>query len=325
LLVLVTGGAGFIGPKLIGRLVERGDLVRVFDDLSTGSLSNISELIKTGAVEFIKGDVRDAKAVSEAAKGCNLIYHLAAQSLVPVSTERPDLDMEINIEGTLNVLRAAKDIGSKVIFASSAAVYGKVTKTPTPEDEPLVPYSFYGLSKMAAENYCRIYSELFGVPTVTLRLFNIYGPGTNKGVMIDLYRRLLRDPRRLEVLGTGNQLKDYLYIDDSVEALLMATERAACRGEAYNIGLGESYTVFQLAEMMLGILGLSGVEVKARGGVAWLGDVELTQPDVSKAERELGWKAKTGIREGLLRTLEWFEEKIGPIGGGRKHSRQSCC
>ena len=325
MLVLVTGGAGFIGPKLIGRLVERGDLVRVFDDLSTGSLSNISELIKTGAVEFIKGDVRDAKAVSEAAKGCNLIYHLAAQSLVPVSTERPDLDMEINIEGTLNVLRAAKDIGSKVIFASSAAVYGKVTKTPTPEDEPLVPYSFYGLSKMAAENYCRIYSELFGVPTVTLRLFNIYGPGTNKGVMIDLYRRLLRDPRRLEVLGTGNQLKDYLYIDDSVEALLMATERAACRGEAYNIGLGESYTVFQLAEMMLGILGLSGVEVKARGGVAWLGDVELTQPDVSKAERELGWKAKTGIREGLLRTLEWFEEKIGPIGGGRKHSRQSCC
>jgi len=321
LLVLVTGGAGFIGPKLIGRLVERGDLVRVLDDLSTGSLSNISELIKTGAVEFIKGDVRDAKAVSEAAKRCNLIYHLAAQSLVPVSTERPDLDMEVNIEGTLNVLRAAKEDGSKVVFASSATVYGKVTKTPTPEDEPLVPYSFYGLSKMAAENYCRIYSELFGVPTVTLRLFNIYGPGTNKGVMIDLYRRLLRDPRRLEVLGTGNQLKDYLYIDDSIEALLMAPERAVCKGEAYNIGLGESYTVFQLVEMMLGILGLSGVEVKARGGVAWLGDVELTQPDVSKAERELGWKAKTGIREGLLKTLEWFEEKIGPIGGERRLTR----
>lgn len=325
MLVLVTGGAGFIGPKLIGRLVERGDLVRVLDDLSTGSLSNISELIKTGAVEFVKGDVRDARAVSEAAKGCNLIYHLAAQSLVPVSTERPDLDMEINIEGTLNVLRAAKDSGSKVVFASSAAVYGRVNKTPTPEDESLVPYSFYGLSKMAAENYCRVYSELFGVPTVTLRLFNIYGPGTNKGVMIDLYRRLLRDPGRLEVLGSGNQLKDYLYIDDAVEALLMAPEKAACKGEAYNIGLGESYTVFQLAEMMLGILGLRGVEVTARGGVAWLGDMELTQPDVSKAERELGWRAKTGIREGLLRTLEWFEEKIGPIGGERKHSRQSCC
>ena len=323
LLVLVTGGAGFIGPRLIGRLMERGELVRVFDDLSTGSLPNISELMKTGAVEFIKGDVRDAKAVAEAARGCALIYHLAAQSLVPFSTERPDIDMEINIEGTLNVLRAAKEVQSKVVFASSAAVYGKVIKTPTPEDEILVPYSFYGLSKMAAENYCRIYSELFGVPTVTLRLFNIYGPGSNKGVMIDLYRTLLREPRRLEVLGTGNQLKDYLYIDDAVEALLMAPEKAICKGETYNIGLGESYTVFQLVEMMLDILGMSGVEVKARGGVAWLGDVELTQPDVSKAERELGWKAKTGIRKGLLRTLEWFEEKIGPIGGERRISQQS--
>jgi UDP-glucose 4-epimerase len=320
--VLVTGGAGFIGPRLIGRLVERGNLVRVFDDLSTGRLSNISELMKTGAVNFIKGDVRDATAINVAASGCDLIYHLAAQSLVPFSTERPEWDMEINIEGTLNVLRAIKKAQSKVVFSSSAAVYGKVSKTPTPENEPLVPYSFYGLSKLAAENYCRIYSELFGVSTVTLRLFNIYGPGTNKGVMIDLYRRLLRDPRRLEVLGTGFQLKDYLYIDDAVEALLIAPEKAECKGEAYNIGLGESYTVFELAGMMLEILGLSGVEVKARGGIAWLGDVEYTQPDVGKAERELGWKAKTGIREGLQKTLEWFESEMGPIEGAKRLVRK---
>jgi UDP-glucose 4-epimerase len=322
LLILVTGGAGFIGPKLIAHLVERGDLVRVFDDLSTGSLSNISELIKTGAVELVKGDVRDAKAINEAAKKCALIYHLAAQSLVPVSIERPDLDMEINIEGTLNVLSAAKEVGSKVVFTSSSTVYGKVAKTPTPEDEHLMPYSFYGLSKMAAESYCRIYSELLGVPTVTLRLFNIYGPGTNKGVMIDIYRKLLRDPRGLEVLGSGYQSKDYLYIDDAVQALLMAPEKAACRGEAYNIGLGESHTVFELAEMMLEILGLSGVEVKARGGIAWLGDVELTQPDVGRAERELGWKAKVGIREGLQRTLEWFESKMGSIEGAKRLVRK---
>ncbi|MDD1766441.1 MAG: GDP-mannose 4,6-dehydratase, partial [Candidatus Methanomethyliaceae archaeon] len=193
--VLVTGGAGFIGPRLIGRLVERGNLVRVFDDLSSGRLSNISELIKTGAVNFIKGDIRDVTAIEEAASGCDLIYHLAAQSRVPFSTERPEVDMEINIEGTLNVLRAGKKAKSKVVFSSSSTVYGKVGKTPTPENEPLVPNSFYGLSKLAAENYCRIYSELFEVPTVTLRLFNIYGPGTNKVVMIDLYRKLLRDPR----------------------------------------------------------------------------------------------------------------------------------
>lgn len=320
--VLVTGGAGFIGPRLIGRLVEKGNLVRVFDDLSTGRLSNISELKKTGAVNFIKGDVRDTTAIEAAASGCNLIYHLAAQSLVPFSTERPELDMRINIEGTLNVLRASKKAQSKVVFSSSSTVYGKVSKIPTPENEPLVPNSFYGLSKLAAENYCRIYSELFGAQTVTLRLFNIYGPGTNKGVMIDLYRKLLRDPRRLEVLGTGLQLKDYLYIDDVVEALLIAPENAECKGEAYNIGLGESHTVFELAGMMLEILGLSSVEVTARGGIAWLGDVEFTQPDVGKAERELGWKAKTGIREGLKKTLKWFELELGPIEGAKRLARK---
>jgi len=322
LTVLVTGGAGFIGPRLIGRLVERGNLVRVFDDLSSGRLLNISELMKTGAVNFIKGDIRDVTAIEVAASGCDLIYHLAAQSLVPFSTERPELDMEINIEGTLNVLRAGKKAQSKVVFSSSSTVYGKVSKTPTPENEPLVPSSFYGLSKLAAENYCRIYSELFGVPTVALRLFNIYGPGTNKGVMIDLYRKLLRDPRRLEVLGTGFQLKDYLYIDDVVEALLIAPEKAECKGEAYNIGLGESHTVFELAGIMLEILGLSGVDVKARGGIAWLGDVEYTSPDVGKAERELGWKAKMGIREGVQKTLEWFESELGQIEGAKSLVRK---
>lgn len=322
MLVLVTGGAGFIGPRLIERLMEKGHFVTIFDDLSAGKLSNISELMKTGAVNFVKGDVRDIVAVEAAASGCDLVYHLAAQSLVPFSTERPELDMEINIRGTLNVLKACKKAHSKVVFSSSSTVYGKASKTPTPENEPLVPNSFYGLSKLAAENYCRIYSELFGVPTVTLRLFNIYGPRTNKGVMIDLYRKLLRDPKRLELLGTGLQLKDYLYIDDTVEALLIAPEKAECKGEAYNIGLGESYTVFELAKMMTEILGVSGVNITARGGIAWPGDVEHTQPDVGKAERELGWKAKIGIREGLQKSLEWFESEIGPIEGAKRLVRK---
>ncbi len=315
--ILVTGGAGFIGPKLVEELIKRGDYVRIFDDLSSGRLSNISHLLKTGAVEFIKGDVRGLAALKKAAEGCELIYHLAAQSLVPFSMERPEIDMDINVKGTLNVLMVAKDFMTGVVFTSSSTVYGNVTKIPTPEDEPLMPHSFYGLSKMAAEHYCRIYSEQFGVPTVILRLFNIYGPGNNKGLMIDLYRKLLRDQKKLEVLGSGNQLKDYLYIDDTVEALLVTPERAKCVGEAYNIGLGESYTVLQIAEMMLKMLGLKDVDVVTKGGKAWLGDVELTRPDVSKAERELGWKAKVGIKEGLERTMIWFEDKLGRIPGAK--------
>ncbi len=315
-LILITGGAGFIGPKLAEQLIRQGEMLRIFDNLSTGSLSNISGLVKTGGVEFINGDIRDAKAVAGVAKGCDLIYHLAAQSSVPVSTKDPRLDMSINIDGTFNILEAAKAGSARVVFASSSTVYGNAARTPTPEDEALIPYSFYGLSKMAAEHYCRIYSELYHVPTVTLRLFNVYGPGTNKGVMIDLYRKLLRGSARLEVLGSGEQTKDYLYIDDAIDAFLLAP-KSKCAGEAYNIGLGESCSVIGLVKMMLEILGLGGVEVSARGGVAWLGDVELTRPDVGKAERELRWKAKVGIREGLGRTLAWFEKELGQVKGAR--------
>jgi UDP-glucose 4-epimerase len=317
-LILITGGAGFIGPKIAERLVAKGELVRVLDNLSTGSMPNIAGLINTGGVELVKGDVRDPRAVGGAVKGCGIVYHLAAQSSVPVSTDDPLGDMKTNVEGTVNVLDAARAAGAKVVFASSSTVYGAASRVPTPEDSPMVPCSFYGLSKMAAEQYCRLYSESFGVPTVTLRLYNIFGPGTSKGLMIDLYRKLLRDPKRLEVLGSGKQKKDYLYIEDAVDAFIVASERARCCGESYNIGLGESYQVFELARMMFGILGLEGVEMVARGGESWQGDVQFNQPDVSRAERELGWKAKVGIRDGLERTLTWFEAKLGPIGGQKR-------
>lgn len=313
--VLVTGGAGFIGPHIIDRLVKRGDSVRVFDNLSSGDLSNVSRYIGAGAIELVKGDVRDRAAVGKAAKGCELIYHLAAQSSVPKSTEDPQADMEVNIGGTHNVLMAARECGAKVVFASSSVVYGRAVKVPTPESAPLLPYSFYGISKTSAENYCRVYSELFEVPTVILRLFNIYGPGTNKGLMIDIYRKLMRDPKRLELLGSGMQKKDYLYIDDTVDAFIIAPEKSPCRGEAYNIGLGESYTVFEVADMVFKVLGLSGVKVSAQGGVSWLGDVELTQPNVMKAELEMGWKAKVGMREGISSTIKWFQDSLGRIDG----------
>lgn len=311
-MILITGGAGFIGTRLAERLMEQGEAVRIFDDLSSGSITNVSELTITGGAEFVRGDVRDAAAVADASKGCELVYHLAAQSSVPVSSEQPRLDMEVNIAGTLNVLEAAKENGCNVVFTSSSVVYGDAARVPTPEDEPLHPRSLYAVSKMAAEGYCRTYCELFGVPTVILRLYNIYGPGTNKGLMIDLYRKLLADSKRLELLGSGRQTKDYLYIDDTVEALLRAPHGARCAG-VYNIGSGESHSVTQIAQFMFDAMGLEGVEMTAKGGVSWPGDVEFTQPDVGKAEREIGWKPKTGIREGVSDTVEWLAGKLGGI------------
>lgn len=316
--VLVTGGAGFIGTHLVERLIEMGVTVRILDNLSSGDAVGLSRMLRSGGASLVKGDIRDFSKVLEAAKGCEMIYHLAAQSSVPRSSEDPAFDLEVNVVGTNNVLRAARDSGSKVVFASSSVVYGVPRRVPTPESEPLVPISFYGASKAAAEDYCRLYNELFGVPTVILRLFNIYGPGTNKGLMFDLYRKLLRDSRRLEILGTGKQKKDYLYIEDAVDAFILAPERSKCNGDAYNIGLGESYTVLEIAEMMFRELGLEGVEVKPKGGSSWPGDVELTNPDVTKAEVELGWRAKVSIAEGIRRTLKHFEETLGPIGGRRR-------
>jgi len=315
---LVTGAAGFIGPHIVRRILADGNLVQAYDDLSAGALHNLATFIKTGAVEFIKGDIRDRNRLVEAAKNCEIIYHLAAQSSVPKSTEDPISDMEINIGGTLNVLEAARQSGSRVIFASSSVVYGKASRMPTPEEEKLEPWSFYGASKATAEVYCRLYSELFGVPTAILRLFNIYGPGTNKGVMIDLYRKLLRDPKRLELLGSGMQKKDYLYIDDAVEAFVLAAERSPCKGDAYNIGLGKSYTVFEIARMMVEELGLGNIEIFARGGTSWAGDVEVNLPSVVKAELEIGWKAKTELREGLIKTMKWFESQLGRIEGAKR-------
>jgi UDP-glucose 4-epimerase len=313
MVVLITGGAGFIGSKLAEELIKRGKIVRILDNLSSGDLSNINHLIKTGAVEFIKGDIRDKDIIKKSSNDCDLIYHLAAQSSVPFSMENPDIDMEVNIKGTLNVLMIAKEIGAKVVFTSSSTVYGIAKKIPTHEDVELNPYSFYGLSKMTAEYYCKLYSQHFNLPTVILRLYNVYGPRNNKGLIFDIYRKLMINPRRLEILGSGMQTKDYVYIDDVVEALLSAPELSKCKGDAYNIASGESYSVLDIAKFMIEILNLKDVEIVIKGGKSWIGDVEFTKPDVSKAERELGWKAKTEIKEGLLKTIKWLEEKLGRI------------
>ena len=237
--VLVTGGAGFIGPHIVDRLIKRGDFVRVFDNLSTGDLSNIARYISTGAVELVRGDVRDLAAVKGAAEGCELIYHLAAQSSVPKSTEDPQADMEINVGGTHNVLMAAKEQGAKVVFASSSVVYGRSVKVPTPEAHRCPSRS---TASRRTENYCRTTTALRGADGDTEALQHLR-TGNQQGSDDRPYRKLMRIRSASELLGSGTRRR-IIFTSTTRLTFIMAARGRVQRGGAQH-GLGESYTVLR--------------------------------------------------------------------------------
>jgi len=309
----VTGAAGFIGSHLAERLCSLGVGVVGLDDFSNGYAGNLSDFRRRERSKLIRGNILRLKELSRACAGVDSIFHLAAQSSVPRSTENPMRDFELNVKGTLNVLECARkeDVGA-VVFASSCTVYGGAA-LPTPEDHSLAPISNYGASKAAAEAYCSSYSALYGLRTVSLRYFNIYGPRSRKGVMFDLLQKLRRDNRRLEVLGTGNQMKDYLYIDDAVNATLLVATKGKLAGGAYNVGSGEGRTVKELIKRMLGVLRLSGkTKLVYKGGLSWLGDVQRSQADISKLKR-LGFAPKVGFDQGLRAFVDWYQSEYGRI------------
>ncbi len=304
--VLITGVAGFIGSHLADKLRSLGSEVVGLDDFSGGYIENLSALKKGAGFELVRGDILNPKDVSKACKGVDSVVHMAAQSSVPKSTENPVRDFELNVQGTLNVLECARkaDIGT-VIFASSSTVYGDAA-LPTPEDHSFRPISNYGASKAAAEVYCRSYSSLYGLKTASLRYFNIFGPRSRKGVMFDFLQKLQKDNRRLEVLGTGNQMKDYLYINDAVDATLLVASKGKLVGEAYNVGSGESHTAKGLAKRMLEILRLSGkTKLFYKGGLSWAGDIQKTKADISKLEK-LGFKPRVRFEKGLEKFINWY-------------------
>lgn len=311
--VLITGVAGFIGSHLADKLRSLGSEVVGLDDFSNGYMENLSTLKKDAGFELVRGDILNIKDLSKACKGVDSVVHMAAQSSVPRSTENPVRDFELNVQGTLNVLECTRnaDIGT-VIFASSSTVYGNAA-LPTPEDHPLRPISNYGASKAAAEAYCCSYSSLYGLKTASLRYFNIFGPRSRKGVMFDFLQKLQKDNRRLEVLGTGNQMKDYLYIDDAVDATLLVAEKGKLEGEAYNVGSGESYSVKELVNKLLRLLGLSEVTKPFyKGSLSWLGDVQKTQADITKL-KGLGFAPKVGFDEGMSAFVDWYQSEYGKV------------
>jgi len=296
--VLVTGGAGFIGYHLCSKLSTLTDYVTIYDNLSSGTMQNVKDVPKA---RFVKGDILDLKTLLEQPKQ-DLIYHLAAQVVVGYSMENPLADFETNAKGTLYVLEKARKDDAKVVFASSAAVYGNPTVFPTPESYGFHPFSCYGLSKVVGEQYCQMYKEQYGLDIVITRFANVYGLRCH-GVIHDFLDKLAKNPDKLEMLGTGQNCRDFVHVSDVVEALIMLGEREDVNGEVYNLGLGKTTSVLELADLILQILNLKSRTKVTTTGVSWQGDVTKIWFDITKAQKELGWKPKVTLEESIKEVI----------------------
>jgi UDP-glucose 4-epimerase len=303
---MVTGAAGFIGSHLCRRLVAEGSEVVGFDDLSEGSLDNLRDLPE---VRVVEADLRDEAAVAGAASGCRAILHQGGKRSVPRSMEEPALFADVNVRGTLNVLLAARDAGAVVVSASSSSVYGDQTTFPLHEGLTPRPRSPYAASKLATEVYCAGLWRSYGVPAISARYFNVYGPGQDPiseyAAVIPRFVVACMTGTRPVIHGDGEQARDFTYIDDAVEANLLASRAPAdAYGLALNVGGGAAPTsVNRTLQIIAGYVGVSPDPVFEPSRP---GDVRLTDADVSLARDRIGYKPRVGIEEGLLRTVEFF-------------------
>ena len=301
---LVTGGAGFIGSNLVDALVERGDDVVVMDNVSTGKRDNLTQALGSGA-EFHEVDIRDAEAVSDVIRQSrpDTIFHLAAQIDVRKSVADPANDARINVEGTVNVLRAAQQNRTKRVVNTSTggAIYGEGRVLPAPEDHPVAPEAPYGLSKFCAEQYCELFRRLHGLNTVSLRYGNVFGPRQDplgEAGVIAIFCGALLENRTPKIFGNGEQTRDYVYVGDVVEANLRAAESEA--GGAINIGRGVETSVLDIVNALARH---SDNGFRPEHAPERPGEVQRIYLDTSRAREELGWQAQVDLDEGLKRTL----------------------
>lgn len=308
-LALVTGGAGFIGSHVAERLLKDGQRVRVFDNFSSGRRENLAFARDAGgALEVLEGDLRDLAAVERAARGAEVIYHQAAMRSVPRSVDDPLGANENNVNGTLHVLEAARRHGvRRVVYASSSSVYGDNPELPKREEQALAPISPYAVSKAAGEQYAKVWAKLYGIETVGLRYFNVFGPRQDPAseYAAVLPRFILWGLRGqpLEVHGDGAQSRDFTYIDNVVEANILAGQAPGVAGEAFNVGCGERTSLLDVIGMLERI---TGRPVERRHSPVRGGDVPHTMADVSKAKRLLGYTPLVDFAEGFRRTVDYF-------------------
>jgi len=296
--ILVTGGAGFIGFHLCKKLADSTSNLTIYDNLSSGKLENVKHLPNA---HFVKGDILDLEKLLSQEKA-DIIYHLAAQVVVPYSMENPIEDFETNARGTLNVLEKARKDDARLVFASSAAVYGNTTKLPTPENYGFNPDSCYGLSKVVGEQYCNMYSKQYGLDITILRFANVYGPRCH-GVIEDFLDKISRNPEKLEIIGSGLQSRDFVHISDVVDALILSATSQVALGETFNIGFGKTTKIIDLAKMILKILGLSDKTVITTTNVPWHGDIKTIWFDISKVKKALKWHPKISLEDNLKQLI----------------------
>jgi len=306
---LVTGGAGFIGSNVAETLVRRGERVRIFDDFSSGKRGNLKTF--AADVEVVEGDLRDMDAVRRAVDGVRGIYHQAALRSVPRSVDNPLATNDVNITGTLQLLMAARDAGVKrIVAASSSSVYGANEQLPKREDQELLPVSPYAASKLAGEHYCRIFTRLYGLETVSLRYFNVFGPrqdpDSQYAAVVPLFIQAGLDGVPLTVHGDGLQSRDFTYIDNVVQANLRAMEAPAAAGEAFNIACGSRYTLMDIVHAIERELGRT---LACRHTPPRAGDVRHTLADIGKAERLLDFKPTVDFDEGMARTVAYIKSQ----------------
>ena len=315
---LVTGGAGFIGSNIVEELVRRKELspkgivpkvdtIRVLDSLITGKMENLKPF--SGKITFIKGDIRDRKVLRKAMKDVDYVIHQAALRSVPKSVDDPFTTNDINVNGTLNVLFEAKEAGVKrVVYASSSSAYGDAKQFPQKETHQPVPISPYGVSKLAAENYCVTFAKTFGLETVSLRYFNVFGPRQNPeskySAVIPAFLFTMMKGKSPVVEWDGKQSRDFTYVGNVVQANLNACTAPGVSGEVFNVACGSTVSVIAIVN---GLNKLLGAKIRPEYAPKRRGDVRKTCADVSKMKRLLKIKKIVGFEEGLKRTVEWFD------------------
>jgi len=311
---LVTGGAGFIGSHLAEELVRRGQRVRVVDSLITGKRRNLDHI---PAVEFIEGDLAELSVAQRAVSGTDYVLHQAAIPSVPRSVKDPVTSNDANITATLKLLVAARDAGVKrFVYAGSSSAYGDTPTLPKREDMIPRPLSPYALQKLVGEQYCRMFTNLYGFPTVTTRYFNVFGPRQDPGSpysgVISLFSTALLEGRQPIIYGDGEQTRDFTYVANVVDGVLRACEAPTAAGEVINIATGGRISLNELLRVMNRIVGSS---LKAVYKEPRAGDVKDSQADISKARALVGYEPTIGLEEGLERTLEWCRAGIAASTG----------
>jgi UDP-glucose 4-epimerase len=310
--LLVTGGGGFIGSHLVERLVRDGHRVRVLDNFTTGHRRNLASFIDD--VELVEGDLQSYERAHNAVRGCEIVLHQAAMPSVPRSVQDPLTSNASNVIGTLNVLLAARDSGvQRVVFASSSSVYGTTPDLPKHEGLPALPISPYAVAKLAGEGYCRAFAEVYGLETVALRYFNVFGarqdPQSQYAAVIPNFITAALRGEAVTVFGDGEQSRDFTYIDNVVDANVLAMSAEGVAGKMYNVACGDRISLNELLSTLGQVLG-APPEVRYEPSRA--GDVKHSMADITRATTDLGYRVSVGFEDGLRRTVQHYQANENP-------------